>query len=55
MTINWRRRAGCGRIFIDILGVHAETVKPVQTLLEELETRTGVAWHYFFVEDCGTA
>jgi hypothetical protein len=53
LTINWRRRAGCGRIFIDILGIHAETVKPVPRLFEELERRTGVAWQYFFVEDEG--
>jgi hypothetical protein len=55
LSINWRRRAGCGCVFIDILGIHAETVKPVQRLFEELEKRTGVAWQYFFVEDSGVA
>jgi hypothetical protein len=51
--INWRRRAGCGRVFIEILGIHAETVKPAQKLFDELEAHTGIAWQYFFVEDNG--
>jgi Zn ribbon nucleic-acid-binding protein len=51
--LNWRRRAGCARIFVDILGIHAETVKPVPGLFEALEKATGVAWQYFFVEDGG--
>jgi len=52
-AINWRRRAGCGRVFIEILGIHAETVKPVQKLFNELEKHTGTPWQYFFVEDSG--
>lgn len=55
MMVNWRRRAGCGRVFIDILGIHAETVKPAQRIFDELEARTGTAWQYFFVEDNGAA
>ena len=51
--LNWRRRAGCGRLFIDVLGIHAETVKPVPLLFERLEQVTGTAWQYFFVEDDG--
>jgi hypothetical protein len=52
-AINWRRRAGCGRVFVEILGIHAETVKPVPRLFDELEKHTGTAWQYFFVEDDG--
>lgn len=52
-VINWRRRAGCGRLFVEFLGIHAETVKPVQKLFDELEKHTGAAWQYFFVEDNG--
>jgi len=49
--INWRRRAGCGMVFIEILGIHAETVKPVARLFDDLEKHTGATWQYFFVED----
>jgi len=52
--INWRRRAGCGKVFIEILGIHAETVKPVRKLFDDLEAYTGTEWRYFFVEDSGT-
>ncbi len=51
--LNWRRRAGAGRCFIDIIGIHAETVKPAPELFDELKLQTGVAWRYFFVEDSG--
>jgi Zn ribbon nucleic-acid-binding protein len=49
--LNWRKRAGVGRCFIDIMGIHAETVKPVPALFDELQLQTGTGWRYFFVED----
>jgi hypothetical protein len=49
--LNWRKRAGAGRCFIDIMGIHAETVKPATELFDELKSKTGIAWRYFFVED----
>lgn len=51
--IAWRRRAGLGRVFIDILGIHADTVKPVSALFDDLARHTGTDWLYFFVEDAG--
>lgn len=49
--LNWRRSAGVGRSFIEVLGIHAGTVQPVDALFTRLAERSGAQWGYFFVQD----
>ena len=49
--LNWRRSAGVGRCFIEILGIHAGTVQPTDALFAGLAERSGTGWGHFFVQD----
>ena len=46
--ITWGRRAGYGRIFIEIHNIFPGEAQPVAGLLNQLETETGLSWDYFF-------
>jgi hypothetical protein len=45
---NWRRSAGFGRCFIEISNIYPKEAIPQQQLLDTLESRYGVRWHYFY-------
>ncbi len=46
--IAWGRRAGYGRIFIEIHNIFPGEAQPVGELLNKLQTKTGLSWNYFF-------
>lgn len=46
--LDWRRKAGCGRFFIEISNVFESEAVPGETLLEELGSATGQVWDYFY-------
>ncbi len=48
--ISWGRRAGYGRIFIEITNIFPGEARPVHDLLENLENLTRTEWDYFFTQ-----
>ncbi|RMG55465.1 MAG: hypothetical protein D6717_07990 [Gammaproteobacteria bacterium] len=50
-VLNWRRSAGVGSAFIEVLGIHAGTVQPAPALFERLKTVSGLEWQHFFVSE----
>jgi DNA-directed RNA polymerase subunit RPC12/RpoP len=49
--LDWRRKAGWGRFFIEISNVFESEAVPGETLLDELGSATGQAWEYFYWQD----
>jgi hypothetical protein len=45
---NWRKSAGYARSFIEITDVFPREAVPQPSLLDKLETATGISWHYFY-------
>lgn len=46
--LDWRRKAGWGRFFIEISNVFESEAVPGEALLEELAKASGLAWEYFY-------
>lgn len=46
--LDWRRKAGFVRFFIEISNIHESEAVPSDSLLEKLEHLTGQAWDYFY-------
>lgn len=46
--LDWRRKAGFSRFFIEISNVFESEAVPSDSLLEMLERMTGQAWDYFY-------
>lgn len=46
--LDWRRGAGFGHCFVEILGVHPHEAVPSDELLCVLERYAGVPWRYFY-------
>lgn len=46
--ITWGRRAGYGRMFIEIHNIFPGEAQPVDRLFKRLQTETGLEWDYFF-------
>ncbi len=51
LQLHWREHAGFGRLFVSVEDVFPGEAVPVPDLLELLESATGTAWRYFFVQD----
>ena len=49
-ALHWRQCAGYGRSFIKIWGVFEGEALPSDTFLEKLNSDTGVAWDYFYIQ-----
>lgn len=47
--LNWRRKAGFGHYFIEIVGVFQEEAVPLPALMECLQG-DGAAWRYFYLQ-----
>jgi len=45
---NWRKSAGFGRCFIEIRNIFPKEAIPQQHLLDTLNSRYGIKWHYFY-------
>ncbi len=45
---NWRKSAGFGRCFIEIIDIFPKEAIPQQQLLDTLHSHYGVSWHYFY-------
>lgn len=50
LLLNWRRKAGFGRYFIEIFGIFPEEALPLPELMECLR-RDGPEWSYFYLND----
>lgn len=48
--ITWGRRAGYGRMFIEIHNIFPGEARPVAGLFKQLQQETGLEWDYFFTE-----
>jgi hypothetical protein len=46
--LDWRRSAGIGRFFVQILDVFPEEAVPLHRLLDELAEAGCGAWRYFY-------
>jgi len=47
----WRNLAGRACLFVDIWGVFTAEAVPNRSLIDRLESATGVKWAYFYVKD----
>lgn len=50
---DWRRRAACGRVFIEISNVFESEAVPGETLTDCLRKASGEAWDYCYVRKAG--
>lgn len=46
--ITWGRRAGYGRMFIEIHNIFPGEARPVDALFKQLQQESGLNWNYFF-------
>lgn len=46
--LDWRRRGGCARVFVDIHGVHADEAVPADALLTALAAVGNGPWTWFY-------
>lgn len=49
--LDWRRKAGFARLFIEISNVFESEAVPSDSLIEKLEHLTGQTWDYFYWRD----
>ncbi len=49
-ALNWRRRAALGSLFVGVHGVFPHEAVPGEKLLEGLQSLTGAAWRYSYVQ-----
>jgi len=47
-ALDWRRRGGCARIFVDIHGIHADEAVPADALLASLASAGAGPWTWFY-------
>jgi len=45
---HWRKSAGFGRCFIEIMNIFPKEAIPQQHLLDTLHSHYGLKWHYFY-------
>jgi hypothetical protein len=46
--LNWRHNAGCGRLFVEIWGIHPHEAVPADALLACLHEHTAQHWSYCY-------
>lgn len=49
LELDWRRRAGFGRFFVEISDVFEAEAVPDDSLLDALSQATGCSWDYFYL------
>ncbi len=52
---DWRGQAGYARIFCSIEDIFPGEVAPLPALLTQLDQHSGIAWHWFVVQDSDTS
>lgn len=50
-ALDFRKTAGCGRIFVDICGIYPSEAVPCDALLETLGQVSGGPWYHIYIKE----